>query len=341
LISVNHPLGKSFVLFHQSASAPKPEPYKAPQSEASTTTFLSDRSSDRSTEARPEINPELRAEVNPAVNSEINPELRPEVNLIPPSSALDEPSVHAATNHAATNTIANTKLAIDGLTHHAVIVPETATNKRLAAFWAAAFLVSVPVFIQAPLVRVYPTVSLLLSALWFLASLPMLRQSHLKLWGDLSVGFAWTWLAGSLYWGWFRWEPLIHLPIEAIGLPVVMICLNRPKLNHFLKIGSYFYLGSLFGTVVTDGYFYWVDLIPYWRTLMQVPPSDIAIVLQSALHQLQNPIAIAKASLLLAFLLLVGLLPLRSSQAHWWAFSGAVLSTILVDALFALAAAVS
>jgi Protein of unknown function (DUF3120) len=215
------------------------------------------------------------------------------------------------------------------------------SNDRLAAFGAAAFLVSIPVFIQAPLVRLYPALSLALSAFWLLASVPMLRQSHLRLWGDLSVGFAWTWLAGSLYWGWFRWEPLIHLPIEAIGLPLVALCLSLPSLNRHLKVGSYFYLGSLLGTAVTDGYFYWVNLIPAWRRLMQVPPSDIAPVLSNALHQIQNPVAIAKASVLLVFLLVVGLLPLRSRQAHWWAFSGAVLSTILVDALFALAAAVS
>jgi hypothetical protein len=37
-------------------------------------------------------------------------------------------------------------------------------------------------------------------------------------------------------------------------------------------------------------------------------------------------------------LLTVGLLSLRGTQLHWRAFSGAVLSTLLVDGLFWLAA---
>lgn len=205
---------------------------------------------------------------------------------------------------------------------------------RLPAFLAAAFLVSVPVFIQAPLVRLQPWVSLLITLVWLLSGLHMLRQPTLKLWGDLAIGFSWTWLAGSLYWGWLRENPYVHLPVEAIGLPIVIILLSQNR----LKVGSYFYMGSLLGTVITDLYFYWVDLIPYWQRVMQVEPTAAGAVLQAALRQIENPIALIRALVLLSVLVVVGILSIKSEKVHWWAFSGAVLSTILVDALFLVAA---
>lgn len=162
----------------------------------------------------------------------------------------------------------------------------------------------------------------------------MLRQPALRFWGDLTIGFSWTWLAGSIYWGWLRQNPYVHLPIEAIGLPVVLILLSQSR----LKVGSYFYLGSLLGTIITDLYFYWVDLIPYWQQVTLVEPAAVGGVLQAALQHIQNPIAAIRALWLLSFLIAIGLLGIRSPNAHWWAFSGAVLSTILVDALFLAAA---
>jgi hypothetical protein len=85
---------------------------------------------------------------------------------------------------------------------------------------AAVVLVSVPVFVQAPLVRLVPWLSLVMTLGWLLLSLQLLKRPASERWGDLLIGFTWTWLAGSVYWGWFRWEPLLHLPIEAIGLPI-------------------------------------------------------------------------------------------------------------------------
>lgn len=169
---------------------------------------------------------------------------------------------------------------------------------------------------------------------WVGLSLVLLKRQKTEVWGDLLLGFSWSWLAGSIYWGWLRWEPSIHLPIEAIGLPFAIWCLRR----NWGKVGNWFYLGSLFGTAVTDIYFYLVDLIPYWRQLMRVEPELAIQVLHDAIAQVHTPWGIAWAAVLLAVLLGVGTLPLRSGRLHWWAFSGAVLSTILVDSLFWLAA---
>lgn len=201
-------------------------------------------------------------------------------------------------------------------------------------FVAAVVLVSVPVFMQAPLVRLFPLGSFILTAAWLVLGLHLLTRPAGRPWGDLLIGFTWTWLAGSVYWGWLRWEPLLHLPVEAIGLPFAIwgVCHNTGK------IGNFFYFGSLFGTVVTDVYFYLVDLIPHWRQLMRVEVDAVQPIFQSALAQIQTPWGLSWATTLAVLLLTVGLVPLFSRQLHWWTFSGAVLSTILVDSLFWLAA---
>ncbi|BAY19073.1 hypothetical protein NIES21_49320 [Anabaenopsis circularis NIES-21] len=199
---------------------------------------------------------------------------------------------------------------------------------------AAVFLVSVPVFIEAPLVRSLPSLSLAMTGFWVWLSFRLMSRPATYLWGDLLLGFSWSWLAGAIYWGWLRWEPVWHLPVESIGLPFACWCLVR----NWCKVGNWFYLGSLFGTVLTDVYFYIVDLMPYWRQIMQVEPDSVSPILQAAVTQVQTPWGQAWAVALALILLTAGILPLRHQQRHWYAFAGAVLSTILVDGLFLLAA---
>ncbi|MGK7931065.1 MAG: DUF3120 domain-containing protein [Microcystaceae cyanobacterium] len=197
-------------------------------------------------------------------------------------------------------------------------------------FLAACFLVSVPVFIQAPLVRFWPLLSLVLTIAWIGLGGWLMKHPRTYIWGDLLIGFSGSWLAGSIYWGWFRTEPLIHLPIESIGLPVAIWCLWRKK----GLIGAWFYLGSLLGTAITDGYFYVTDLIPFWREVMQVSPDLAAPILQKAIAQVQTPWGISWAIVFANILLGFGLWAIQQEKCDRWAFAGAVLSTILVDSLF-------
>ena len=211
---------------------------------------------------------------------------------------------------------------------------ETQELKSWQVFGAASFLVSVPVFFQAPMVRLFPWISLALTLFWVILGIWLYKRIQTRWWGDLILGFSWSWLAGSIYWGWLRWEPLIHLPVEAIGVPFAVWCLCRG----WGKIGNYFYLGSLLGTAITDLYFYLTGLIPYWRQVMEVDPYFAAAVLKSALVQVQTPWGISWAVVLVNLLLGVSLVALQKSQLHWWAFAGAVLSTLVVDSLFWIAA---
>ncbi|MGG6296035.1 DUF3120 domain-containing protein [Leptolyngbya sp. AN02str] len=205
---------------------------------------------------------------------------------------------------------------------------------RWLVFAGAFVLVSVPVFVQAPLVRSLPWLSLAITPCLFWLAKALIKQPRLAIWGDLLMGFNWTWLTGAIYWGWFRWEPLVHLPIEAIGLPFAIYWLYRQQ----GKVGNWFYLGSLFGTAVTDLYFYLMNLIPYWRKLMQADVSMVRPIFHSALVEMQTPRGASYAVVLLSVLFAIGFAPLCYRQLHWWAFGGAVLSTILVDGLFWLAA---
>lgn len=131
-----------------------------------------------------------------------------------------------------------------------------------------------------------------------------------------------------------RWEPYLHLPVEAAFVPFALWGLWRG----WGKVGNWFYLGSLCGTAVTDGYFYSTGLIPYWRQLMQVDATLATPIFQRAIAIVHSPWGASCAAILVGVLLGIGILPLRSKQLHGWAFSGAVLGTILVDSLFLLAA---
>lgn len=212
----------------------------------------------------------------------------------------------------------------------------SAARDRWFVFVVAVFLVAVPVFVQAPLVRLFPWFSLALTPGIFWLGQRLFDRPRTQIWGDLIIGFGWTWLSGSIYWGWLRWEPLIHLPVEAIGLPFALWGISRG----WGKVGNFFYLGSLSGTVVTDVYFYLVDLLPHWRSLMRVETEDLVRpIFQSAIARIETPLGLWWAGILALVLLVMGSLPLRSQKLYWWAFSGAVMSTILVDGLFWLAAA--
>lgn len=216
-------------------------------------------------------------------------------------------------------------------------VSKIGDRRAWLVFAAASFLVSVPVFIQAPLVRHLPFLSLITTLAWVGLALMLLKRPTTQVWGDLLLGFSWSWLAGSIYWGWLRTEPLIHLPVEAIGLPFALWGLWRGR----GRVGNLFYLGSLFGTALTDVYFYITDLIPHWRQVMRVEPTLATPILQSAIAQVQTPWGISWAVVLGSTLGVVGFWSLAKGQLHWWAFSGAVLSTILVDSLFWIAASMT
>lgn len=212
----------------------------------------------------------------------------------------------------------------------------TETPSRLSVWLAAGFLVSVPVFAQAPLVRLLPWASLVLTLGWLGLGIGLWRRSPTALWGDLIVGFTWSWLAGSIYWGWWRWAPILHIPIEALAVPLTIWSLQRG----WGKVGNWFYLGSLLGTAVTDAYFWLTGVTGAWRDVVSLSDPTMATpILQAALVRVQTPWGMGCGAVLAGMLLAIGWHARQREELHWQAFSGAVLFTLLVDGLFGLSIA--
>lgn len=120
------------------------------------------------------------------------------------------------------------------------------------------------------------------------------------------------------------------MPIEAVALPVVIWGLRRG----WAREGNYFFLGSLLGTAITDLYIHSVALLPHWRLVMQ--GQDPLNVMTDVLARMQTPWALSCAMILSLMLLITGVAGWQ--WAKWdsalWTFSGAVLSTLVVDGLF-------
>ena len=231
-------------------------------------------------------------------------------------------------------TATNPTLDIDDGVKNTSLANLISSRQNWLVFAASVFLVSVPVFVEAPLVRSFPVLSVFLTGFLLWLSMRLMSSSRTYLWGDLLFGFSWTWLTGAIYWGWLRYEPIWHIPIESLGLPFALWCLRK----NWGKIGNWFYLGSLLGTVLTDIYFYLVDLMPYWRQIMRIDPAGASQILQNALEQVETPWGEGWAVVLALILMTVGTVSLLNKQCHCYAFGGAILSTILVDSLFLIAA---
>ena len=148
-------------------------------------------------------------------------------------------------------------------------------------------MVVLPVFLQAPWVRLHPFSAVLFTAVLvalgvLLNRSPDERQAEL---GSLLVGFSGSWLAGCLFWGWLRAHPLVHLPIEAFALPLALAGLRSRW-----KIAAGFYLASLIGTACTDLMMALTGVMQQWPAVVTAPIGDASLLLhQAGLSLLQLP----------------------------------------------------
>lgn len=206
----------------------------------------------------------------------------------------------------------------------------------------AMFLVCVPVFAEAPLVRSCPSLALILTVGWLGLSRVLQnsdRSSH-RWWGSLCWGFSLCWGCGAIYWGWLRVAPIWHIPIESMALPwaIWALCRNEQQGQYCDKyqVGAYFYLGSLTGTIVTDAYFHLNSLMETWAIVMgnNLTFEQLNLLLANAITQIHTPWGIGTAIVLTLVLLTISGVHLMQSKSANWVLSGAVLGTILVDFLF-------
>jgi hypothetical protein len=202
----------------------------------------------------------------------------------------------------------------------------------------AAILVAVPVFVQAPWVRLAPMAATLFS-LPLVALGVVLEQRAQGPWrrfGVLLVGFAGSWLGGSLFWGWFRLHPLWHLPIEAFALPLALAGLRSRW-----RLAASFYLASLLGTAATDAVMAAGGVMPFWPRVLAAAPAQAPLLLQEAAAAALRPLPLTLT--LLGGLLLVGLCAAlwRRGDRDSHVAAATLATTLAVDGIFLLAASLA
>ena len=200
---------------------------------------------------------------------------------------------------------------------------------------AGALLVALPVFLQAPWVRLAPFSAALFTAPLLLVGVLLAEQPNpnLSRAGTLLVGFSGSWLGGCLFWGWCRLHPLWHLPIEAFALPLAL-----GGLNSRWRLAASFYLASLLGTACTDGVMAVTGVMRHWTEVLLAPADQAALQLQAAAQGVVQPVPLAVT--LLAGALLLGLC--RRFWQHpdpaWRLAASAMATTLAVDGVFLAAA---
>jgi len=201
----------------------------------------------------------------------------------------------------------------------------------------AVLLVALPVFLQAPLVRQAPFAATLLT-LPLVAAGVLLERHGRGPWqqlGPLLVGFSGSWLAGSLFWGWFRLNPLLHLPIEAFALPLALAGLGGRW-----RLAGAFYLASLLGTAATDTAIALTGIMPLWPQVLSAPLSEAPQLLRQAGETVLAPANITLVTAMAA--LLLGVCTQLWKRGGLFRVSAATLATTLaVDGLFLAAALLS
>jgi len=149
-------------------------------------------------------------------------------------------------------------------------------------FWSS-FFVILPIFIQAPWVRLEP-ISALCFTFVILAGSFILNHKDTNKWfivSSLLLGVSGSWLGGCLFWGWLSPFPILHIPVEAVALPLALIGLSTNW-----KIGSSFYLSSLFGTAVTDITIFLIGIMDQWREVITADAETAPLILQNTSENL-------------------------------------------------------
>ncbi len=254
----------------------------------------------------------------------------------------------ASSNLSSTSVVPGTSFAVFGprtaperpvtpATRQVSTQPQPVTHAGVAVWQlslAAAFLVTVPVFLQAPWVRVAPAAALLFTAP-LLALGILLERHHQPSWsalGVLLVGFSGSWLAGCLFWGWLRLYPIWHLPIEAFALPLAVAGLGGRW-----RLAGAFYLASLLGTAATDGVMALTGVMPLWPRVVAASLREAGPLLQQAAQMVIHPLPLLTIGLAASLLILI-CRQLWQRGGIWRVSAAALATTLAVDGLFLTAA---
>ena len=145
------------------------------------------------------------------------------------------------------------------------------------------FFVILPIFVQAPWVRLEPISALcftfiILSVAYFLHKK---ESNKCFIVSSLLFGVSGSWLGGCLFWGWLSPFPILHIPVEAVVLPLAFIGLGTNW-----RIGSSFYISSLFGTAVTDMTIFLIGIMDQWKEVITADSENAPLILQKTSENL-------------------------------------------------------
>ncbi len=148
--------------------------------------------------------------------------------------------------------------------------------------WSS-FFVILPIFVQAPWVRLEPISALCFTFIILLGAYALYKKQSKKWFvvSSLLIGVSGSWLGGCLFWGWLSPFPILHIPVEAVALPLALIALGTDW-----KIGSSFYISSLFGTAVTDITIFLIGIMDQWREVITADSENAPLILQKTSENL-------------------------------------------------------
>jgi len=207
-------------------------------------------------------------------------------------------------------------------------------------FWSS-FFVILPIFFQAPWVRYQPMSALAFTFLIIALSFFLYNNFSQKFFivGSLLLGVAGSWLGGSLFWGWLSAHPILHIPVEAVVLPLALLGLRTKW-----RIGSSFYIASLFGTAMTDFVIFCTGIMDQWMAVVNAEPDLAPLILQQTSQNLINfkPLSIIFIAGLILWLISKFLTKYTSADSlnkkSLLVSSYVLQTTLIVDGIFVLLA---
>ena len=159
----------------------------------------------------------------------------------------------------------------------------TLLSRPISLRLLSSFLVILPIFVQAPWVRLEP-VSALCFTFVILSVAFLLYKKRSNKWfivSSLLLGVSGSWLGGCLFWGWLSPFPILHIPVEAVVLPLALIGLGTKW-----KIASSFYISSLLGTAITDITILLIGIMDQWKQVITADSETAPLILQKTSENL-------------------------------------------------------
>ena len=156
-------------------------------------------------------------------------------------------------------------------------------SRPFALRLCSSLFVILPIFVQAPWVRFEPVSALCATSIILFVAFLLSRKKTDKWFivGSLLLGVSGSWLGGCLFWGWLSAYPILHIPVEAVALPLAIVGLGTKW-----KIGSSFYISSLFGTAITDVTIFLTGIMDQWKEVITADSDNAPLILQKTSENL-------------------------------------------------------